>query len=393
MKNTSSNSPNIQLSSPHSAVWNLGFRPLFLSGIFAALILMLIWLGQLLGGVNLLGHKSPLIWHAHEMVFGFGGAVIAGFLLTASANWAGTKGVSGKPLILLILFWTGARIFVLTPLPMLVTLCFELGFWLYLGWLLRPSLKGRNRIFWVLLGFILIADGLTCLELAGFTAGTAQSGLKLAVTIVISMIVLISGRVLPFFAEKAIPGLSLTRKGRLDQLALFVTLAFGLAQLFLPLSAWTASLAFLAGLIHLYRWWGWQPWQSIKLPILWVLYLGYVWLILGFILHGFVALNQLPASIATHAWTVGAIGTFIYGMISRVGLGHTGRSIQASKAIVIGYLLISLAAIFRLLPAWLPAYSHYLWATAGMLWVFAFAALLWVYLPILTQPRIDGKLG
>jgi uncharacterized protein involved in response to NO len=380
-----------------AALWGLGFRPMFLAGSLSAFGLMLLWVLFLLKGPHPVLSNAPTLWHAHEMVFGFGGAIIAGFLLTASANWANQKGVSGPRLMLLAGLWSAARILPLTGLNPLLGLAAELGFWLWLGWLLRPTLQGRNRIFWLLLSLILVADTLASLELAGIMLGSASLpgmiGIQLAVSLVISMIVLIAGRVLPFFAEKALPGVQILRKPRLDQLALGVTLAFALAQLLLPHSGWTAALAFLAGSIHLFRWQIWQPWQSRKIPILWILYLGYAWIILGFFLQGLAALEWVSRSTATHAWTAGAMGTFIYGMVSRVSLGHTGRPIQASGPILAGYLLLTLAVVLRLLPAVLPDLSAFLLATAGILWLLAFGLLLGVFLPIWTTPRIDGKPG
>lgn len=387
---------NISAYHLHS-LWGLGFRPMFLVGSMAALALMLIWLRYLLQGYSPLSEVDPILWHAHEMVFGVGGAIIAGFLLTASANWAGKKGVSGQPLIVLTSFWIAARILPLMVVSAWIMLLAELGFWFYLSWLLRPTLQGHNRIFWLLLGLLLGTDVLSSLELFGFidksALGLSLNSIQWAIAVIICMIVLIAGRVLPFFTERALPGVQIARHPSLDQLALGITLAFAMAQMLLPHSGWTAALAFLAGCIHLFRWQNWNPWQSRKVPILWILYLGYFWLILGFFLHSLAALAWIPRSIATHAWTAGAMGTFIYGMISRVSLGHTGRPIQASWPICVGYLLVTLAAVVRLFPGLWPAHHKFFVITAAVLWSLAFGILVAVYLPIWLQPRVDGKPG
>jgi len=377
----------------HYGLWGLGFRPLFLAGMGAALLLMSLWIFQISGLIQPLSAWPPTLWHGHEMVFGFSGAIIAGFLLTASANWSGYKGTSGFKLQSLIFFWLLARILILSKQSPLLSLLAELCFWVDLSYLLLPNLKGKNRVFWLLLGLMTGADLLTCLDAAGLARGLGIPALHFAIGIIVAMITVISGRVLPFFTEKALPSAQVRRWEGLDRWVLGLTLAYAVLQILPIAPIFLAILALSAGSLHLLRWIVWNPWQTRKIPILSILFIGYFWLIVGFFFQAFSQLGLLPTSSATHAWTVGAIGVMIYAMVSRVSLGHTGRPIQASKAIVSGYLCVNLAALLRILPAWLPNQSTDWVLAAGIFWSLAFGLLCFQYIPVLIRPRLDGKPG
>ena len=168
----------------------------------------------------------------------------------------------------------------------------------------------------------------------------------------------------------------------------------GLCVIFWEFSMITALLVFAAGLIQAIRYLLWRPWKSVTIPILFILYLGYIWIPIGLFLRAFASIGWISTSISSHAFTAGAIGIMIYGMITRVALGHSGRKIHASKPVVLGYALIFLSAMVRVFGPFIsPAKNLYFVQISGWLWFLAFGIYAIVYTPILCSPRPDGKSG
>lgn len=374
-------------------VWGLGFRPFFLLGALAGTGLLGLWLYVLAG--HPLARIGPG-WHAHEMLFGFAAAVLAGFLLTATQNWTGIRGVHGSRLMLLSGLWAAGRLAMLAPWPMLAAgldLLFLPALLLSLWPYLSAAKQKRNRVFLLLFALQIGGNLLYHLESLAM-AGTGRQGLYLALHVYLLMIIVIGGRVIPAFTRNAISEARLRSWPWLERGGLLLAGSWLLADLIWPASGVTRWLALALAAAQGLRWLGWFPWQTRRNPLLWILPLGYAWLILGFLLSGLPAPFAPPVSVATHAFTTGAIGVMMYGMLTRVGLGHTGRSLAASKRMIAGYVLVNLAATIRvgvpwLLPAWtLPGL---LWA--GLLWSLAFGLYLWEYAPFLLAPRPDGKPG
>ncbi|MEZ0368450.1 MAG: NnrS family protein [Candidatus Sericytochromatia bacterium] len=374
------------------AIWALGFRPFFLLGALAGSGLLGLWLYVLSG--HALAGISPL-WHAHEMLFGFSTAVLAGFLLTATQNWSGIRGLHGARLIALAGLWLAGRLAMLTPWPglALVDLLFlpalMLGLWPYLS---GPQQK-RNRVMLVFFALLSAANGLYHAEML-LGLAWARQGLYLALDVFLMLISLIGGRIIPAFTRNAVPDARIDSWPWLEKTGFALMGAWLLAELFAQGQAWTRWLALAAAAAQLLRWLGWHPWQTRREPILWILPLGYAWLIFGLLLRGLppALAPALPA--ATHALTAGAMGVLMYAMLTRVGLGHTGRPIKASILMLTGYALINAAAALRVLVPWLlPALSAQGMLVAGLCWSLAFGLYLWEYTPYLSQPRPDGKPG
>jgi uncharacterized protein involved in response to NO len=155
-----------------------------------------------------------------------------------------------------------------------------------------------------------------------------------------------------------------------------------------------AIAAVIAALVNVARASGWFVQKIWYVPLLWVLYTGYGWIILGFILTTLSAYSLVNPSLALHAFTLGGIGVLTLGMMSRVSLGHTGRALRASNAIAIAFVFINLAAIFRvLLPIAIPVWYNGLIYLSMLSWLLAFALFIFVYAPVLTSPRVDGQAG
>jgi uncharacterized protein involved in response to NO len=380
------------------APFALGFRPFFLAAGLYAVLLMALWVLVLRGNLDL-GGLSPFIWHGHEMVFGFAVSVIAGFLLTAARNWTGIRTPSGVPLALLFLLWLAGRLGFLVPgLPAWLIAAIDLAFLPALALVLAlPILKARqlhNVPFPILLLVLTAANVLVHAEALGWTSGTARLGLHLAVYGVVTMIVIMGGRVIPSFTDNKLQ----TRARRwktIERLVPVVTVGTLVSALLAPDSPLTATLAAIAAAVHAVRLAGWYTPKFWSVPLLWILHLGYAWIVFGFALLALSTAGlSTPAVNALHAFTAGAIGTLTLGMMARVSLGHTGRMLEPAPLMTRAFVLINLAALIRVtLPLFFPGVYMQIMTAAGLAWVAAFGLFVVVYAPMLLRPRVDGKPG
>ncbi len=379
------------------APFALGFRPFFLAAGLAGVLLMALWLGILLGGIASPA-VSPLVWHGHEMVFGFGVAVIAGFLLTAAQNWTGLPTPSGMPLAALFGVWLAGRLaFLLPGLPAAGVAVADLLFLPLLAFALaRPILRARqlhNYPFPLMLLALFAANVLVHLELLGLFAG-AGLGLRLAVYVIVVMIVTMGGRVIPSFTDNRLQTRARRWKG-VERLVFPATLAALLAALAAPASPPTALLAAGAAAVHAVRLAGWYTGQYWRVPLLWVLHLGYAWIAAGFALLAVSAAGDgAAAGSALHAFTAGGIGVLTLGMMARVALGHSGRPLEAAPLMAWAFGAVNLAALARVAGPLLFAQAYdVVMAVAGLAWIVAFALFAVLYTPVLLRPRVDGKPG
>ncbi len=380
------------------APFALGFRPFFLAAGVYAVLLMALWVLVLRGSLDL-GGLSPFIWHGHEMVFGFTVSVIAGFLLTAAQNWTGIRTPSGTPLAMLFLLWVAGRVAFLVPgLPTWLVATVDLAFLPALALALAlPILRARqlhNFPFPIMLLVLTAANALVHAEALGWTSGTARTGLHLAVYVVVTMIVIMGGRVIPSFTDNKLR----TRARRwktIERLVPVATLGALGSALIAPDSTVTACLAALAAVVHAIRLAGWFTSKFWSVPLLWILHLGYAWVVFGFALLALSAAGlSTPSVNALHAFTAGAIGALTLGMMARVSLGHTGRMLEPAPVMTRAFVLINLAALIRVtLPLFFPGVYLQIMTVAGLAWVAAFGLFVAVYAPMLLRPRVDGKPG
>ncbi|HUA53889.1 MAG TPA: NnrS family protein [Candidatus Sulfotelmatobacter sp.] len=390
--------------SPHRfALFDYGFRPFFLLAALYAALAVPAWLLLMNGVVLLPTALTALQWHAHEMIFGFTLAGITGFYLTAVPNWTGAAPVRGKRLGLLVALWLVARVATWCSAalsPPLVAVA-DLALLPVLAVFVLPALvaakQRRNLIFLVIPLALEIAILLVQLDALGWTDDTAWTGLQLGIDLAALLITVIGGRIVPTFTASALRARGETRLPRsapaLDRLAILSVLAVLIADLLdLPTVVGVAALA--AAALNLARLDGWRTARTVDTPLLWVLHLGYGWLIVGFALKGVAGLTDVvPANAALHALTVGAIGTMMLAVMSRAALGHTGRPLAAHPVVVASYAMISLAALLRIMAPLVPSAYPALIATSGAVWTLAFVQFLIIYAPILIRPRVDGKPG
>jgi uncharacterized protein involved in response to NO len=381
------------------AIWNLGFRPFFLLGSAWGALQIFIWVTFQAGWLPSIPYHDPIVWHAHEMIFGFATAIMTGFVLTASQNWSGKPGVQGSKLILLVALWSSARILSIIweqqPLLFAIT---DLAFFPLLAFFLKPYLwqesQKRNKIFFPLF-LVLVGTNLTIhLNALGFTNLQTRPALFGCVFIFIIMISLIGGRVIPFFTTNVIADAKPSQNIWIEKLHLISLAVTGALVMFWEFSIITAVVALLTGIIQSIRYFLWQPWKSFRVPILLILYLGYIWIPIGLFLRVFASMGWISSSPSTHAFTSGAIGIMIYGMITRVALGHSGRKIHATPIIILGYVFIFASSVIRVFgPLVFPAHNLSFIETSGWLWMGAFTIYVFIYAPILCKPRVDGKPG
>ena len=382
-------------------LFRLGFRPFFLLGALFSCLAMLGWLGQLNGWFALPGIGNPIWWHAHEMLFGFGAAIVAGFLLTAVQNWTAHPGVRSWPLALIVGLWVLPRCL----LPWLgegnlILMALDLAWLPLCAWFLaKPVImtrQWRNLFFVPLLLILTLLNGASWLWRDEWSA--VEHLLITTVLLFTTLIAVMGGRVIPFFTargtgqEKAPPSPWLER-GALASLWLILLLWL------LP-DSWTNSLYMVplyivAAGLHLGRQLRWRPGTTLAQPLLWSLHLAYLFIPLGLLALAAQATGlPLSLSLASHLLSAGCMGTMILGMIARVSLGHSGRALHVGRRITLAFALVILSAFMRvLLPLYWPSLTLTGWNLSGWSWIAAYGLFVWVYTPILTRPRADGRPG
>jgi uncharacterized protein involved in response to NO len=376
----------------------LGFRPFFLGAGASAVVLMSLWLAMLSGFVPTEGYYGVVDWHAHEMLFGYAAAVIAGFLLTAVRNWTGIDTLTGPGLGALATLWLAARIAPFLPVPGVLVAVLDLGFFpLLAASLIGPLWGGKNRVnrvFLLLMAGMWLASCLVHAQSLGMTVGTASRGNRLMLDLVLLTLLLVAGRTMPFFTERGILGARPVTRPVVEGLTFVLAPLTAATNLFAPRSSLSGALALALAFVQAVRLAGWYDARAWRIPILAVLYAGYLWLIAGYLLDGLADFGLLQPQPALHALTTGAIGIFTLGMMARVTLGHTGREMRSSRLTNLAFLLAILAAFSRVLPSLLipEVYRISLYAS-GLLWILAFTLFIRIYAPMLISPRADGRPG
>lgn len=378
------------------AILSYGFRPFFFLGSLYAALTVPIWLWSYFGGAGPVGPLPGLAWHAHEMLFGYLGAVMAGFVLTAVPNWTGRLPISGAPLAALVGIWLVGRVAMfLQPEPISAAIL-DLAFPLTLAaavW--REILARRNfrnapiALLLTLFAFANLLD-----HAAGLHTALTGLGIRIALAVAALMIALVGGRVIPSFTRNwmARSGLSPlpAAMDHLDKVALGVTAIALVGWIVAPEAPAVGTGLLSAGVLLFARLMRWRGYRALGEPIVLVLHLGYLWLAVALLLLGLAALapGVVPASSAIHALTAGAVGTMTLAVMTRASRGHTGRPIVADGPTVAIYCLVTLGAVLRVAAPFFDAGYLPALVAGGVLWSAAFALFALAYAPMLLTRRL-----
>lgn len=382
------------------ALFALGFRPFFLlSGLFAIFSIAL-WVPMFVGWLPPNSYYGPIGWHSHEMIFGYSAAVIAGFLLTAARNWTQMATAQGWTLVALALIWGFGRILPFFPsvVPPAVIALVDLSFLPALAVGIAAPLvrhgERRNLLFLPLIAAFWSANLLVHLAILGVMPNLAHQAVILGLDLIVLLIVIMGGRVIPFFTERALEGVLIKRWRVIEWLAPISVIAFTTAEFFFIDARIAGVCAGFAAIVNGIRLGGWYTRRFWRVPLLWVLHLGYGWIVAGFLLKTGSALGVIAPQFTLHAFSVGGIGVLTLGMMARVSLGHTARPLKVGAWMTIAFGAVNLAAVTRgLMPILYPQWFLHFVILGGVLWVAAFAVFTIVYAPILMQPRLDGRSG
>jgi len=381
------------------ALLSYGFRPFFLLGSIWAALEIMAWLPILHGQLSLASSFSPRDWHVHELLFGYVPAIVAGFLLTAIPNWTGRLPLQGGPLGGLVLAWLSGRY--------AVTFSAEIGWigamlmdsaflWLMTAAVAREIVAGRNwrnlKIV-VLLG-LLAADNLA-FHLEAHFDGLAAYSTRLAIAVILTMIMVIGGRIIPSFTRNWLvrqsPGRLPAPFGSLDEECLVTSVCALILWVCVPNEAPTGVMMIVAGLFNLVRLARWAGERTLPDRLILVLHAGYAFVPLGFLLGGLAAFDLVTSGAGIHAWTAGAIGMMTLAVMSRASLGHTGRPLAASVGLQLVYVAALAAAASRLCAEFHAGWADFLLIVATVTWVTAFLGFAALYGPILcTTRRVRG---
>ncbi len=386
------------------ALHHLGFRPFFLAATIFSVVSIFVWAWLYHIDANGLLHLSlnATTWHAHEMIFAYTFAVIAGFLLTAVGNWTNVQTLHGVPLMLLALLWLGARLapfFQFTDaivVMALLDMAFNVFFLLAI---VHPIVLSKQ---WGQMGIVVIAtllcmsNGIFYLGMFDQVPGGMQAGLYSGLYLCVFLIMVMGRRVIPFFIEKGVDAdVAIRNRQWVDISSMILMLTFVVLEVFLQQVQWAAVCVFILFILQVIRLYDWYTPGIWKKSLLWSLYIAYSWITVGFAMKAIGPVLSVNPMLATHALAYGGIGLMTLGMMSRVALGHTGRNVfQPPKILQWLFLILAIGIVVRvILPMFLSEHYTVLIGISQILWIIAFAGFVLVYMPMLIKPRVDGRYG
>lgn len=375
---------------------SIAFRPMFLLAVLHAIVVMAFWWVWWSGLMPVHLPGNPVYWHGHEMISGFIGAAIGGFMLTAVATWTNRPPVHGASLALLVLCWAGAR---LSPLLPLTAALFDFGYWtgllvLMANEVLRAGNRRNYKILLLLIVFLMIDVAFHVAQ--KYYPQFERTVLWLQLWLVIMLINVIGGRIIPAFTRNWL--LRKTEKnktdnpsaktlvlpsefGAVDVMAIASLLVFSISSLLSLPVWWNLLIGTLTTVLQGWRLLRWQGHQTLSDPLIWMLHLSYAWIPIGIALMTLGLAAYIPVSAGIHALTIGAISSMIVSVSSRAALGHTGRPLQSHPILTLAVLLLTLAAVVRVAAA--ISGLAVLLDVAAIFWITAFSCFAFVYLPIL----------
>lgn len=386
-----------------TAFLHLGFRPFFFSAITFGALSITLWMLIYSFGYTILPSHYPIItWHAHEMIFGFAAATVTGFLLTAVKNWTGIQTINNKPLLIVFLIWLLARLLAFVPgswsllALAIVDSLFFLAVTVAFSYPVFKIKQWKNLAFSGKLLLLFLSNIVFYLGLLGYYDNGINYGLYGGFYTILAIVFNMGRRVIPFFIEKGL-GCPFQAKNYqwVDMSSLWLFLAFSLADIIKPNSILSAVLAATLVILHGARLYGWYHKGIWKKSLLWVLYVGYSWIVIGFLLKISAVVFGTSPFLALHAFSYGGIGLITSGMMARVSLGHTGNNVfEPPRILHLIFALLFAGALTRvILPLFFSSFYAQLILTSQIFWIIAFSIFFIKYAPMLIKARVDGRYG
>lgn len=397
MKNTSDAARDFPrgMSRTGPVLFSYGFRPFFLASALFAIASIDLWVAYLSCGIPIASDYGTLYWHAHEMLFGFAPAVLAGFLLTAIPNWTGRLPIAGRPLAVLFAIWCAGRIAMLMSGSIGIVLATAVDS-LFLPVMLlvcaREVVAGKK---WKDLKVI---AGLFVLSLANVlfhvqVIGDTDPGLaiRLGIGAYVLLVTIVGGRILPSFTRNWI-----NQFGRTDFPVPYnsfdaATIIIGAVALILwaclPESTATCGVAGVAALLNMIRLVRWRGWTTRPEPILFVLHASFLFVPAGFAAISLQASGWLPEVAVLHIFAIGTISMMMLAVMTRATRGHTGRKLKSSRMTNMSYVLLGCVALVRPLAELVPGLSTEILAVAAIGWTAAFGLFVVEHAPLLWSGR------
>lgn len=377
------------------ALLSYGFRPFFLLGSIWAGLEVLAWLPIFYGELSVETTFSPRDWHVHELLFGYVPAIVAGFLLTAIPNWTGRLPLQGRPLLFLTLVWLAGRGAVMfsSNIGWVGTATVDCSFLILMALAVAREIAAgknwRNLKIAGLLAFLGIAN--VAFHVEAHVEGLAVYSTRIAIAVVITMIMVIGGRIIPSFTRNWLmrrkPGRLPEPFGRFDEHCIVMSVCSLILWVIVPDELPTGAMMVAAAVFNCARLFRWAGTRTISDRLVLILHLGYAFVPIGFLLNGLTALGIIAASAGIHAWTAGAIGLMTLAVMSRASLGHTGRELIASPALQAVYTTAVVAALTRICAALHPEWGEVLLPVAALAWAAAFLGFAALYAPLLVRPK------
>lgn len=383
------------LSTTAPIIFSYGFRPFFLAAALWAIVAMILWIASLAGLTDVAETYGTVHWHAHEMLFGYASAVLAGFLLTAVPNWTGRLPVSGWPLVFLFLVWVAGRLALLLSghigtvaailadsvfLPLLLFIC------------VREVVAGRKwKDLKVVGGLLALSVANIMYHLAVAGGQHPAAGIKLALSAYTAMILVVGGRIIPSFTRNWINKTGRTdfpaAYDRFDTAAILCGVATLAAWIVLDDGRLVAGAAGLAAVMHAIRLARWRGWTTTAEMLVTVLHVAYLFVPLGFLAIGLAAVNLFDETSAIHVLSVGTVTTMMLAVMTRASRGHTGRVLTASPMTIASYAAIVLCAFLRPSAGLFPEFASLIYSLSGIAWLAAFGLFVLEYGPMLIRVR------
>lgn len=384
-------------ASPRFALFSYGFRPFFLGGATWAAFAMVLWVALLTGHLSFASRYGAIAWHAHEFLFGYGAAVVAGFLLTAIPNWTGRLPIRGMPLLALFALWLAGRIAMLftDTVGFVAAATVDSMFLLsFSAIVLLEILAGRDRRnFKVALILVVFALVNIAFHIELYLLGQPRHAIRATTSILVILIMLIGGRIVPSFTRNWLAKQQSqhlpTPFNSYDRYALGIAvLSLGLWIAF-PDRLLTGAALVLSALAHGARLARWSGPHTCREPLVLILHVGYAFIPLGFFAVGISNIwpQTVPPAVALHAWTAGAVGVMTLAVMTRATRGHSGRPLTSPPTTTLIYLLVILSVVLRLATVILTERTATLHELAAAAWTAAFVAFVVLYGPMLLWAR------